>query len=82
MLQLDLQDSLTRHDETHNDERGEAPARTAYRRAWSAWHAEQKVMPKLQFPQTQRAFAVPDSLHAHTAAPNDFLDRLEDRNLT
>jgi hypothetical protein len=82
MLQLDLQDSLTRHEETHNDERGEAPARTAYRRAWSAWHAAQMAMPKLQFPQTQRAFAAPDSLQAHTAATNDLLDRLEDRNLT
>lgn len=82
MLQLDLQDSLTRHEETHNDERGEAPARTAYRRAWSAWHAAQTGMPKLQFPQTQRAFAAPDSLQAHTAATNDLLDRLEDRNLT
>lgn len=39
MLQLDLDGSLTRHEETHNDERGEAPARTAYRQAWSAWHA-------------------------------------------
>ena len=82
MLQLDLQDSLTRHEETHNDERGEATVRTAYRQAWSAWHAAQTAMPKLQFPQTQRAFAVPDSLQAHTAAANDLLDRLEDRNLT
>jgi hypothetical protein len=82
MLQLDLQDSLTRHEETHNDERGEAPARTAYRRAWSAWHAAQTAMPKLQFPQTQRAFAAPDSLQAHTATTNDLLDRLEDRTLT
>jgi hypothetical protein len=82
MLQLDLQDSLTRHEETHNDERGEAPACTAHRRAWYAWHAAQTAMPKLQFPQTQRAFAAPDSLQAHTAAPNDFLDSLEDRNLT
>ncbi len=82
MLQLDLQDSLTRHEETHNDERGEAPARQAYRQAWSAWHAAQTAMPKLQFPQTQRAFAVPDALQAHTADSNDFLDRLENRNLT
>lgn len=82
MLQLDLQDSLTRSVETHNDERGEAPARKAYRQAWSAWHAAQTSMPKLQFPQTQRAFAVPDSLQAHTAATHDLLDRLKDRNLT
>lgn len=82
MLQLDLDGSLTRSEETHNDERGEAPARTAYRQAWSAWHAAQTAMPKLQFPQTQRAFAVPDSLQAHTAATNDLLGRLEDRNLT
>ena len=82
MLQLDLHDSLTRHEETHNDERGEAPARAAYRQAWSAWHAAQTAMPKLKFPQTQRAFAVPDSLQAHTANAHDLLDRLEDRNLT
>lgn len=81
MLQLDLQDSLTRNEETHNDERGEAPARTAYRQAWSAWHATQAGMPKLQFPQTQRAFAVPDTLQAHAADAYDLLDRLEDRNL-
>ncbi len=82
MLQLDLDGSLTRSEETHNDERGEAPARTAYRQAWSAWHAAQTEMPKLQFPQTQRAFAVPDSLQAHTAVTNDLLGRIEDRNLT
>ena len=62
MLQLDLQDSLTRHEDTHNDERGEAPARTAYRQSWSAWHAFQRVMPKLQYPQTHRAFVAPNSL--------------------
>jgi hypothetical protein len=52
MLQLDLPDSLTRHEDTHNDERGEAPARTVYRQAWSAWHAEHTEMPKLHFPKT------------------------------
>ena len=82
MLQLDLQDSLTRHEETHNDERGEAPARAAYRRAWSDWHNGQTEMPKLQFPQTQQAFAVPDTLQAHAADANDLLARLEDRTLT
>ena len=56
MLQLDLEGSLTRNEATHNDERGEAPARTAYRQAWSAWHAAQTEMPKLPFPQKQRVF--------------------------
>lgn len=70
MLQLDLQDSLTRQEETYNDERGEAPARSAYRQAWSAWHAVQTEMPKLPFPQTQRAFAVPDLLLAHAPLPS------------
>jgi hypothetical protein len=58
MLQLDLPDSLTRHEETHNDERGESPARTAYRQAWSAWHAGQTDMPKLHFPKTNYTPAV------------------------
>ena len=82
MLQLDLQDSLTRHEETHIDERGEAPARTAYRQAWSAGHAAQTAMPKLQIPQKQRAFAVPDHLQAHTAGANDLLAHLENRTWT
>ena len=46
MLQLDTDNSLTRHPETYNDERGEAPARAAYRQAWSAWHASHTAMPK------------------------------------
>lgn len=58
MLQLDLPDSLTRHEDTHNDERGEAPARTAYRKAWSARHAEQTAMPKLHFPKTNYTLAI------------------------
>ena len=82
MLQLDLQDSLTRHEATHNDERGEAPARTAYRQAWTAWQAAQTDMPKLQFPQKPRAFVVPNHLQAHTASASDLLARLEDRTLT
>ena len=81
MLQLDLDGSLTRNEETHNDERGEAPARAAYRQAWSAWHKGQTEMPKLHFPQKQRVFTVPDTLQAHTADTNDLLARLEDRNL-
>lgn len=76
MLQLDLQGSLTRHEATHNDDRGEAPVRTAYRQSWSAWHAEHEGMPKLQFPQKQRAFAVPEHLQAHTASANDLLASL------
>ena len=82
MLQLDLQDSLTRHAETHNDERGEAPARTAYRQAWTAWHAAQTNMPKLQFPQKSRAFAVPDRLQAHTAGVSELLAHLEEKTWT
>lgn len=58
MLQLDLPDSLTRHEDTHNDERGESPARTAYRQAWSAWHAGQTDMPKLHFPKTNYTPAI------------------------
>jgi glycosyltransferase involved in cell wall biosynthesis len=81
-LQLDLKDSLTRNEETHNDERGEAPARTAYRQAWSAWHAAQTEMPKLPFPQKQRVFPVQNGLQVHTAVAHDLLDRLENRNLT
>jgi hypothetical protein len=81
MLQLDLPDSLTRHEDTHNDERGEAPARTVYRQAWSAWHAEHTEMPKLHFPQKERAFPVPDRLQAHTVRASHLLDHLEDRTL-
>jgi glycosyltransferase involved in cell wall biosynthesis len=62
MLQLDLHNSLTRHEETHNDDRGEAPARMSYRKAWAEWHASQKYMPKLHFPQIQRAFPLNDTL--------------------
>jgi len=69
MLQLDLPDSLTRHQDTHNDERGESPARTAYRQAWSAWHAGQTEMPKLPFPQNPRVFPVQDGLRAHAPVP-------------
>lgn len=50
--------SLTRQEESYNDERGEAPARAAYRKAWTAWHAAHKEMPKLHFPQKERAFPV------------------------
>ncbi len=69
MLQLDLPDSLTRHQDTHNDERGESPARRAYRQAWSAWHAGQTEMPKLPFPQNPRVFPVQDGLRAHAPVP-------------
>ena len=70
MLQLDLEGSLTRNEETHNDERGEAPSRTAYRQAWSAWHAAQAEMPKLPFPQKQRVFPVQDGLQTHPPVPS------------
>jgi hypothetical protein len=70
MLQLDLEGSLTRNEETHNDERGEAPARKAYRQAWSAWHAAQTEMPKLPFPQKQRVFPVQDGLQTHALVPS------------
>jgi glycosyltransferase involved in cell wall biosynthesis len=70
MLQLDLDGSLTRNEETHNDERGEAPSRTAYRQAWSAWHAAQAEMPKLPFPQKQRVFPVQDGLQTHPPVPS------------
>ena len=70
MLQLDLQDSLTRNEETYNDERGEAPVRKAYRQAWAAWHAAQTEMPKLHFLQKQRAFPVQDRLQAHVPVPS------------
>jgi hypothetical protein len=46
MLQLDTENSLTRHPDTYNDERGEAPARVAYRKAWSTLHALHTEMPK------------------------------------
>ena len=82
MLQLDLPDSLTRNEETHNDERGESPARTAYRQAWSARHAAQTEMPKLPFPQKQRVFPVQNGLQVHTADAKDLLKRLEDRTWT
>lgn len=82
MLQLDLQDSLTRHEETHNDERGEAPARAAYRKSWSAWHAAHTDMPKLHFPQQARVFPIPDHLQMHTEGASALLARLEDRTLT
>jgi glycosyltransferase involved in cell wall biosynthesis len=82
LLQLDLHDSLTRNEETHNDERGEAPTRTAYRQAWAAWHAGQTEMPKLHFPQKQLIFPVQNRLQVHTADANDLLKRLEDRRLT
>ena len=81
MLQLDLDGSLTRNEETHNDERGEAPARKAYRQAWSSWHAAQTEMPKLPFPQKQRVFPVQNGLQVHTAVAHDLLNRLEDRTL-
>jgi len=81
-LQLDLQDSLTRQAETHNDERGEAPARKAYRQAWTAWHAAQTDMPKLQFPQKTRAFAVPNHLQVHTASASDLLAHVKDKTVT
>ena len=81
MLQLDLQDSLTRHEETHNDERGEAPVRAAYRKSWSAWHAAHTDMPQLHFPQKQRAFAIPEHLQMHTAGASELLARLADRTL-
>jgi len=60
MLQLDAPDSLTRHADTHNDLRGEAPIRTAYRQAWARWHAQHASLPRLAYPQTPRAFPVPD----------------------
>lgn len=82
MLQLDIQDSLTRQDETHNDERGEAPARTAYRQAWSAWHAAHQDMPKLNYPQKPRVFPVQKQLQAHAAGAKELLERVEERTLT
>jgi hypothetical protein len=82
MLQLDLDDSLTRNEETYNDERGEAPARTAYRQAWAAWHAAQTNMPMLHFPQKQRVFPVQNGLQVHTSGANDLINRLEDRTWT
>lgn len=65
MLQLDAENTLTRQPETHNDERGEAPIRTAYRHAWTGWHAMQKSMPLLKFPQRSRVFPIPAGLQAH-----------------
>jgi hypothetical protein len=66
MLQLEAADSLTTHALTYNDERGEAPARTAYRQAWSQWHAQHNNLPRLDFPQTTRPFDAPDDIRAHS----------------
>jgi hypothetical protein len=38
MLQLDIENSITRQDETHNDDRGESPLRLAYGKSWAAWY--------------------------------------------
>ncbi len=46
MLQLDLEESLTRNKETHNDERGESPVRMAYRKSWESWHSLHTEVPK------------------------------------
>lgn len=74
MLQLDTQDSLTRQEDTHNDERGEAPLRTAYRQAWSSWHASQSQMPLMRFPQKQRQFQVPETLQIHDHGADELLN--------
>lgn len=62
MLQLEAANSLTTHALTHNDERGESPARIAYRQAWSQWHAQHASLPRLHFPQTHRPFDAPEVL--------------------
>ena len=62
MLQLDAPDSLTRHPNTYNDSRGEAPLRTAYRKAWNHWHGSHQSLPRLAYPQPTRAFEVPPEI--------------------
>lgn len=69
MLQLEAADSLTTHALTHNDERGESPARIAYRQAWSQWHAQHASLPRLNFPQIHRPFDAPEILQAPGQQP-------------
>lgn len=64
MLQLEAADSLTTHALTYNDERGEAPARAAYRQAWTHWHTQHNSLPRLNFPQSTRPFHAPDAICA------------------
>jgi hypothetical protein len=46
MIQLDEEGSLTRSEEFFNDQRGESPARQAYRESWMALHAKSNSLPK------------------------------------
>jgi glycosyltransferase involved in cell wall biosynthesis len=66
MLQLDIEDSITRQDETHNDDRGESPLRLAYRKSWAAWHESLSTMPRLEFPQSNRPFEAPVNIQSAT----------------
>lgn len=50
MLQLDLPTSLTRCDESFNDDRGESRSRADYRLVWTSRHARVQAMPKLCYP--------------------------------
>ena len=65
MLQLDSEGSLTRHPDTYNDDRGEAPAREHYRQQWQRWHATHAEMPRFTFPLVQRPFDVMPALQGH-----------------
>jgi glycosyltransferase involved in cell wall biosynthesis len=49
MIQLDGAGSLTKSEVYFNDERGESPARAAYREAWAQRHRQHNSMPKTKF---------------------------------
>lgn len=73
MIQLDVAESLTRNPHTQGDGQGEAPVRTAYRRAWNDWHDRHTTLPRLPFPQRPRPFAVPEGLQRHALGVEELL---------
>ena len=73
MLQLDIEESITRQDEIYNDDRGESPLRLDYRKAWTTWHESLLEIPRIDFPQITRPFEAPTSIQTNPLDANNFI---------
>ncbi len=75
MFQLDAPGTLTRSPATYVGPDGAAPIRDLYRQSWKGWHAKHSSLPRLEFPQRKRIFAVPEGLQLHSLSSNDLINK-------
>lgn len=80
MLALDAPENITRQPGSEIADRGaRSTDREQYRQAWRGWHAAQRRLPKLDFPQPIRPFDAPPAMQVDAQLQQAMADALADR---